>query len=170
MLSDEQLRIQRGHAWGILMALNKGEEVNNLAVQMWSGFERSLCVYGITMCLEWRVGRRNIESQFGACFAELDDALKEQGYTAAKPPWLGQHEVDIQRSHRSNLIRLYPEYAEKYPGTPELMPVIWPVFVGESDEYALKVGKRDLAFLATGERKLPEWLTFDEATRSIITH
>lgn len=167
-LLDAQLEAQCEQAWGILEALESGEGKSSLAVQMWRGYERSLCIYGLTMCLEWRIGRRHTDGNMGSRFAELDDELKRAGLSAAKPPWLGKHEVDIQRSHRSNLLRRWPEYGSIYSGSvPELMPMIYPQNLRDGG-YRLRLSSADADRLAHGERKLPNWLKYDTNKREII--
>lgn len=170
-LQDRELSSQRGHAWNILLALGSGEFKDSFAVQMWRGYERSLCIYGLTMCLEWRVGRNHPLDKMGGCFSDLDDDLKAQGRTAEKPPWLGAHEADILRSNRSNLVRLHPEYgAVGWKDCPERMPMIWPQLTDADPRgYRLRVSSADTHRLENGERKLPDWLIYDAVKRE-ITH
>jgi hypothetical protein len=50
-------------------------------------------------------------------------------HTYQKPPWLGNE--DFHRSHRSNLLRKYPEhYRQFWPDEPDNLPYFWPTKEG----------------------------------------
>jgi hypothetical protein len=83
------------------------------------------------------------------------------------PPWI--RDKWVLRSHRSNLMRKAPHiYGDKYDGTPENMPYLWPVIDHmKPDGYYLRLSKPDMARLATGERVLPTYAWINDATGEI---
>ncbi len=102
------------------------------AVLMWKGFEEALGSYGLAMCEEW-LGRG-----FGdTCAATITADLEAAGVTRLRdydslladgslPPWLADD--DVQRSHRSALVRKDPaHYSAVFPGVPPDLPYVWPV-------------------------------------------
>jgi hypothetical protein len=102
------------------------------AVLMWRGYEEGLGRYGLTSCEIW------LELGFGdSCAATIAadlvafgvrtirtyDELRDAG---ALPPWLFDEEV--QRSHRSALVRKNPEhYRQHFGDVPDNLPYVWPV-------------------------------------------
>jgi len=70
------------------------------------------------------------------------------------PSWW--EDVDVLRSHRSNLIRRWPDqYGETWRRTPKNMPYLWPFIDREQpSKYRLFVSAHDKSLLQTGERKL----------------
>lgn len=119
-LDYRRLGKQRVEAWQILRAL-AGETrgwVNHPATRMWRGHEGSLARYGIAVCREWvdRGYRDTMLERFVAAADGLDDA---------PPHWLGRE--DLHRSHRSNLVRKFPEhYRPLFPGVPDDLEYVWP--------------------------------------------
>ena len=102
------------------------------AVLMWKGFEEALGRYGLTACEVW------LERGFGdSCAATITADLLAYGispirsYTQlaaadALPSWLFDEEV--QRSHRSALVRKDPEqYRPAFGDVPDDLPYVWPV-------------------------------------------
>jgi hypothetical protein len=138
---------------------------------MWEGYEPALVLYGLFVCHEWRIVRGCRDNSWGefARFAKLYKMLATEQptpsgslYMAAEapedPPWL--QDKWVLRSHRSNLIRKAPHiYADKYPGTPENMPYLWPVMDGKGGYY-LRLSRPDLDRMQAPyfERELPEGL------------
>lgn len=108
----------------ILRALN-GESkgwTNHPATNMWRGYEKTLVVYGVTVCGEWknRGYKDTMQSRIGEYFYKFEDAFD------GRPGWLGDSEFHL--SHQSNLIRKLPEfYGPLFPGVPDDLPYIWPV-------------------------------------------
>jgi hypothetical protein len=101
------------------------------AVKMWRGHEEALGCYGITCCRVW------VELGFGdTCAATIAEDLARVGIVGireqdelasagALPPWLGDEAFHL--SHRSSLVRKDPDfYAERFPGTPDDLPYVWP--------------------------------------------
>ena len=167
-LDDRRVRRQRKDAWQLLQVLlgQTEEYANHPAVGMWKNYERWLCVYGLQFCQEWRIGRKQ-ECDFYARFYRVDEELKERGFEARRPPWVG--DIDLCRSHRSSLIRQVPSYAEHWPNTPELMPYLWPhLDSADPRGYRLRLAPADVARLERGERKLPEWLEYDRDKREVV--
>lgn len=120
VLDRQRLGKQRVEAWQILNAL-RGERkgwVNHPATRMWEGHERSLALYGITMCYEWT--RRGYRDTMAQRFRPI-----VRGAFPVAPKWLGDE--DFHLSHRSNLIRKMPEhYGVIWPDIPPDMPYVWP--------------------------------------------
>jgi hypothetical protein len=105
---------------------------NHPATLMWKGFEEALGRYGLTCCDVWT------ELGFGdTCASTIRIDLADAGVTAirsqvelaragALPGWLGDD--DFHRGHRSALLRKDPDhYRDRFPGTPDDLPYIWPV-------------------------------------------
>ena len=90
------------------------------AVRMWRGSEGILATYGLVICGEWITrGYRD------TCFDKIEAFLHrvEDPWTA--PWWLG--EDVFHRSHRSNLLRKYPEhYRTFWPDEADDLDYFWP--------------------------------------------
>lgn len=103
------------------------------AVLMWKGYEEALGRYGLTACDVWT------ERGFAdTCAITIAADLATAGVTRirsyqdlaeaeALPPWL--FDEDLQRSHRSSLLRKDPaHYASRFPPeTPVDLSYVWPV-------------------------------------------
>lgn len=122
LLDRARLGKQRVEAWQILRALN-GETkgwVNHPATRMWRGHEVALARYGWAMCAEW------IERGYNDTLLERFRPIASSGRFVL-PSWIGI--TDFHLSHQSNLIRKLPEfYAPLFPGVPDDLPYIWPVY------------------------------------------
>jgi hypothetical protein len=101
------------------------------AVLMWKGHEEALGRYGLTMCAVW------VELGFGdTCATTIAGDLAAAGVqrirtyaeleeAGALPEWLVDEQV--QRSHRSALVRKDPEYYGRlFPDVPPDLPYHWP--------------------------------------------
>ncbi|MBK8246369.1 MAG: MSMEG_6728 family protein [Gemmatimonadetes bacterium] len=185
-LDDARLGKQRLETLQILRTLNGDTDgyANHPAVQMWAGYEPALILYGLFVCHEWRIVRGRSDKLWGD-FAQMAhecgmldvekrfnkegkvSAVYMDGTTPEDPPWLKDRWV--LRSHRSNLMRKAPHiYGDKYDGTPENMPYLWPVIDPMKTEgYYLRLSKPDMARLATGERVLPTYAWINDATGEI---
>lgn len=175
-LDDIDLLIQREHALTILRNLcgYSDAESNHPAVQMWEGFEYALGIYGMAACHEYRI-ERGFKCEI---FPEIHEILNEDSEFESivqeqkefpRPPWLG--DLNVHRSHRSHLIGMNPEhYADKWPNTPERMPILWPQLVASDPRgYRLRVLKRDIQKLIIGDLRLPPWLHYDGNKNEIIS-
>jgi hypothetical protein len=102
------------------------------AVLMWKGYEEALGRYGLTMCDVW------LELGFGdTCAGTIAADLRAVGIetirtypelqaAGALPDWLFTDEV--QRSHRSSLVRKDPDhYRPIFPDVPDDIDYFWPV-------------------------------------------
>lgn len=124
VLDRQRLGKQRIEVFQILRALN-GESrgwTNHPATNMWRGFEKTLVVYGVTVCGEWknRGYKDTMQPRIGEYFYKFPDAFN------GRPGWLGDGEFHL--SHQSNLIRKFPEhYGPIFNGVPDDLPYIWPV-------------------------------------------
>jgi hypothetical protein len=90
---------------------------------MWRGYEKTLVVYGTTICAEWKSRGYvdNMQSRIGEYFYKFPDAADHQ------PPWLGDGRFHL--SHQSNLIRKFPEhYGPQFLGVPDDLDYVWPVY------------------------------------------
>lgn len=117
-LDRQRLGKQRVEAMQILKVL-AGETsgwAHHPAVQMWKGHESALAAYGWTMCAEWkRRGYRDNLTPFFDAYA----------WGGRSPAWLG--DPALHASHRSNLLRKYPEWYGQYGWTePNTLPYVWP--------------------------------------------
>ena len=120
-LDYKRLGKQRVEAWQIYKALSGQSKgwVNHPAVRMWTGYEFSLTVYGICMCVEWQ--QRGYRDQMLDRFVNLAKVLPDTG----RPAFTDDERVIL--SHRSNLIRKFPEfYGPLFPGVPDDLPYYWP--------------------------------------------
>lgn len=120
-LDKKRLGKQRVEGLQILKAnlgLTKGW-TNHPAAVMWRGHEGSLCIYISNMCHVWtEYGYQdNIMEQM----RELQKQVSSTTYD--EPWWLGVDEFHL--SHRSNLLRKFPEHYE-YSVDPDL-PYKWPM-------------------------------------------
>jgi hypothetical protein len=129
-LDYRRLGKQRVEAWQILNSIRGIDNYGNAlmtrgwishpATKMWSEYPRALAYYGILCCEEWlnRGYRDSLLERFG----DVYEMLKFED--PSMPPFLD----DIMESHRSNLIRKYPEYyIPIWPNTPNNLPYIWPI-------------------------------------------
>ena len=125
-LDMKRLGKQRVETKQILFALSNQDYgwQNHPAIKMWRGHEYQLCLYGITICDEWRK-RGYKDQQWSYFWGELRKLAAEGRICDTKPSWLNHN---FCRSHQSNLIRKKPEYyAPKFPGVPMDLEYIWPV-------------------------------------------
>ena len=159
-LDTARLGKQRVEVVQILKALRGDTDAytNHPAVRMWEGYEPALLLYGLVVCYEWRVKRGHNDEvwhqleEMSPTYWNGQSPLQNERYDA--PPWA--RDKWVIRSHRSNLMRKAPHYyAEKYDGTPENMPYLWPVLV-DPGTYYLRLSRPDLERLEKGERILPE--------------
>ena len=92
---------------------------NHPCREMWRGYEQALVVYGLAICTEWK-GRGYKDT----CYEKINTFSK--GGDLIVPPWVGRE--DIHLSHKSNLIRKYPEhYKPLWQSVPDNLPYIWPI-------------------------------------------
>lgn len=131
------------------------------ATRMWRPHVLALLTYGISAAGVWARRKRISSMERSASLYSCQVAIaKHLGpRRAAKshqiPPWVG--DVDFHESHRSNLIRKDPIHYNDWPGTPELMPYLWPV-THDDGSYSLYICNADRKRLKNGERVLPEYL------------
>lgn len=93
-----------------------GAWAHHPAVKMWRGYENALKLYVNTMITEWkRRGYVNTLLYFDLVGAEI-----------LFPAWLGDSR--LHDSHKSNLLRKYPEYYRQFHwNVPDDLPYFWPV-------------------------------------------
>lgn len=121
-LDYRRLGKQRVETWQLIRAINgetKGWR-NHPASVMWRDHVPALAVYGATMCREWirRGYNDSMLPRFELIISGAPGALE-------LPAWLGNE--NFHESHRSNLIRKFPEhYKLQWPDVPEDLPYIWP--------------------------------------------
>ena len=91
---------------------------NHPAREMWRGYENALVMYGQAICNEW-LSRGYKDTCFGKITAHYNGNLNSE-----LPSWVGLE--DIHLSHKSNLIRKYPEYYKPFwPDVPDNLEYIW---------------------------------------------
>ena len=124
VLDRQRLGKQRVEVFQILRALN-GESkgwVNHPATNMWRGNEKALVVYGTTICAEWKArGYKDaMQARIGEYFYKFPDAAD------GPPSWFGYEEFHL--SHRSNLVRKFPEhYLQYWPDMTPDLEYVWPI-------------------------------------------
>jgi hypothetical protein len=103
------------------------------ASKMWKNNRLMLISYTIAMCNEWssRGYQDSIKNRVTRLVSPLypADTLSQQyiveHYPAQIPSWLGDER--LHRSHRSNLIRKFPEHYSQYWQEPDNISYYWPV-------------------------------------------
>jgi len=124
-LDDKRLGKQRVEAYQILRTL-LGESSgwkHHPAVKMWAGHEGALFFYCYDICAEWKLRGYKDTVQDKIIDLTLE---KVSLYQLQYPAWLGNEQLHL--SHRSNLVRKYPEHYRKYfPEIPDDMPYYWPI-------------------------------------------
>lgn len=100
------------------LGLTKGWR-NHPVTKMWEGHEAGLCAYGIAMCDEW-TARGYVDT----CADKMRELVRPDANDL--PEWWGRG--DIVESHRSNLVRKFPEhYRNFYPEVLDNLPYVWVV-------------------------------------------
>lgn len=135
----KQILIALGLPVGLHVGNPESRWRNHPAVKMWRGYESGLVRYANVICQEWRL--RGFVDNLGDEFAVLEEWLTKLPHhktwlTYEKPPWV--YSMDFLWSHRSNLLRKYPEhYRREWPVVPDNLPYIWPEGKkkGLADEY-----------------------------------
>lgn len=119
-LDYRRLGKQRVESWQIYNIL-KGNTTSNAwrhhpAVLMWKGYEDALAMYYNCIVLEW----------IARGYKNTMKPLDHTNYPIKLPTWLGNE--DFHNSHRSNLLRKFPEYYKQFNwNVPNDLPYIWPV-------------------------------------------
>lgn len=157
-LEVDHLAVAFKEAESLFYQLTYGEPVEGMGeaplplVRMWIGYEAALGAY-VAACGATLVGYGVTTGVRAASVAQTVAQLRtaEDPFPLVMPPWLT--DTDVLRSHRSNLIRRWPD-SYRWKGTPELMPYLWPI-VDDDGGYVLKLSKYDRGLLASGERFLP---------------
>lgn len=119
-------------------------------VMMWNGYEAALAAYSIA-CAAVLVqhgltnGTRSLE------IANTVERIRvQEDMPFEMPPWI--EDVDVLMSHRSNLMRRWPDLYS-FRRNPTDMPYLWPI-VDDDGGYVLKLSKYDRELISKGERKL----------------
>jgi len=89
------------------------------AVKMWQGHEYALIAYGLCVIQEWEArGYKNNISLIPFMKRFKDTSM-------ADPHWMG--DTAFHDSHKSNLLRKFPEYYNRYGWTvSDDLPYVWP--------------------------------------------
>jgi hypothetical protein len=118
-LDRQRLGKQRVECLQVLNALlGSGGWRHHPAVKMWRGFEPALAAYGVAVCDEWlRRGYRD------TCKAKIRALVEPDA--SVLPPWFG--DPHFHASHRSNLLRKFPEHYSQFGWTETNdLPYVWP--------------------------------------------
>jgi len=122
-------------------------------VRMWQGYHVAVGAYNAALAATMAQHRIS----FGTRALKVAGVVRQMRGDApdpfVMPPWV--EDADVLRSHRSNIVRRWPEYDGVWPKTPERMPYLWPFVDGEGG-YELYLSKYDKEQLAAGERALPD--------------
>lgn len=125
-LDNKRLGKQRVEAWTILQTI-LGKSIgwsNHPAVKMWKGHSLALALYGVSICGEWR--SRGFKDNMLARFLNELERLLVFPIRKTTPSFLGNK--DFHASHRSNLLRKFPEHYSKFGWTePDNLPYVWDV-------------------------------------------
>lgn len=117
-LDSKRLGKQRLETDQILKVLLGQSEAwkNHPAVKMWVGHENALIEYfNVNLDIWMKRGYKN-----NYAYREF---LEDK--TFDDPPWLGDE--DFHSSHRSNLLRKFPEHYSQFGWTePDNLPYVWP--------------------------------------------
>lgn len=124
-LDRQRLGKQRVETLQIMKTLaglsKNGGWKNHPAVKMWRGHEDYLMLYQIAICEEW-ISRGYKDT----CLWKTFDFLSQIEYPSTYPEWLGNEK--IHSSHRSNLLRKYPEHYRKFNWLEsDNIEYVWPV-------------------------------------------
>ncbi len=122
-LDRMRLGKQRVEVLQLLNAIrNGGGWRNHPAARMWRAYMPALCEYGIAICEEW-VGRGYKDT----CKGKIEKYMRVYlGAPVNYPLWLGNRR--FHTSHRSNLLRKFPEHYRSYwPKLRNDLPYVWPV-------------------------------------------
>jgi hypothetical protein len=148
VLDDRRLNKQRVEAKQILIALSNPDYGwrNHPAVRMWKGRERWLASYGWHMCYEWKHIRRKRDdanllgffySHVPREWFKFDYEFPAMGYSSSAHTDCILASEQLILSHRSNLIRKFPEHYRKFwPDVPDNLPYFWPYNVPIPKDYA----------------------------------
>lgn len=126
ILDNKRLGKQRVECLQILKALTLPEYgwKNHPATKMWRSHEQSLAQYSIAICDEW-IARGFKDSCRQKIIDQVGGALSSQSIRIA-PNWLGDE--SIHASHRSNLLRKFPEWYSKFGWSePDSLEYVWPI-------------------------------------------
>lgn len=157
-IDTDLLATQRVDAWQLFTSFIYDTQLvaeSHPVWRCWVGYEAAVAAYGAATdaALAARsIGHGGLGMHFARGIEELRTAGEEE--TFVMPPWTD--DADVLRSHRSNMVRRWPEhYADTWRGTPALMPYLWP-FLDEDGGYGLFVSKQEQKLLKAGERTLPK--------------
>lgn len=118
-LDPKRLGKQRLEAWQIYQILQGKSRgwYSHPAVRMWHGYSESLKMYYNCCLTEWeRRGNENVK---------LKRIPLDWRIPLDLPPWMG--DPQFHASHRSNLLRKWPEYYSSFGWTePPDLPYMWP--------------------------------------------
>lgn len=162
-LDNARVGRQRTDVLKILKGL-MGESDYHISHDMWSGYEYTLGVYGMTACSVWQQERGHKDE----LAYQIHQILESLPHEFVPPPWI--EDLNFHRSHRSYLIRKDARnYASQWPNTPENMPLLWPQITdSDSRGYRLRLSEVEERLLLEGERELPEWLEYDKNKREVV--
>lgn len=121
-LDYRRLGKQRTECMQILKAMKSGGGwSSHPATVMWIGYEKTLVLYWLVMCREWK-SRGYVDNQEPLALAHLDTLA---GVKAERPWWLGV--PAFHASHRSNLLRKDADFFGVHGWTEDpTKPYLWP--------------------------------------------
>ncbi len=155
-LENDRLRAQILDTADIMDMMLDGGDLKDPAWYMWRGSFEALLIMGMCYCMEWTFRRGYDDKVFWKFSRHADSMVKAREFNYAPPAWF--RDADVCRSHRSVLMMAEPgSYdSELWPGTPERMPLLWPV-VDKDDRavYELRVAKADLPLVRAKKLRIP---------------
>lgn len=116
VLDSRRLGKQRVEAYQLI----NGGWPNHPAAKMWRGYRPALMLYALDIIAEWK--RRGYQDSLEEKILNIECTEE-----IIMPPWLGIEQ--LHQSHRSNLIRKFPEYYRNklHWDDPSDLPYYWPV-------------------------------------------
>lgn len=151
---------QRIEAFKVFNDLTQGVKKRHPVYSMWDGYEFSLGIYTMMMCMEWVNHRGCADKIFYKVYRIIEEIKRnDHRFTYVEPPWL--KDKAVLRSHRSNLLRRENDgviagenYFRAFGNIDDDWPYIWPI-IDLDEGYVLKISKVDRERLQNGERHLP---------------
>lgn len=124
-LDNKRLGKQRVEVMQILNTILGYSEgwKNHPAVKMWRPYPLALAEYGRICCDEWmsRNKRDNLKFQFDI----FTVVAQNRGHKYYEPLFMGN--LEFHNSHRSNLLRKYPEWYSQFNwSVSDDLPYVWP--------------------------------------------
>ena len=165
-MENDRLRAMIDDAADLVDLVQAGGKPSEPAFYMWHQHLPALLIAGMLYSMEWTFGRGFSDKPFWK-LSRLADSMCAGGHSGGvnykggtfhyePPPWF--RDPDVCRSHRSTLWAREPAAygPDLWPGTPEHMPLLWPVVSADDPRvYELRVAKADLPLIRQKKLVVP---------------